>query len=523
MIAPAIGAWAEVGGAAPSELWTAATAADADRYTMDDLHVPSLVLMERAALAVAHEVAQLRAGTGLAVVVICGPGNNGADGLAVARQLHGWEIPVSAILATDTANATAAQQRRIAEATGVTVRPLRAAQLGAAIVVDALLGTGSRGAPRGPIADALAWQRGITGPRVAIDLPSGLDPDTGAVADLAFAADLTVTFVRSKPGLHVTPGKACAGRVIVADIGLHGRPDRDRTHALIEPAFVAMVLSRLAPGRHKGERGHLGIVGGSAGTPGAAVLAGAAAMRAGVGLCTIASDDPGVQAQLVAHRPELMVVPREGEPPAPRAEALVVGPGLTDPAAHTGLGKLWREDPRPALWDASALDHVPFGSDCVGPRVITPHPGEAARMLARAEPSSGWTAAKVQAERMRAAAELAARTGAVTLLKGEGTIVAAPPSAQPGTIAINVTGAAALATAGSGDVLSGLGGALLARGLAAWEAACVAAYVHGLCGERLGARAGGPVAMDVADAIGDVIDQAREGVDPPSWPRWRRG
>jgi hydroxyethylthiazole kinase-like uncharacterized protein yjeF len=518
VIAPAIAGFRETGGSAPSELWTAATAADADRYTMDELAVPSLVLMERAALSVAHEVAALRAGTGLPVIVLCGPGNNGGDGLAVARQLHGWEIPVRAILASASANAAAMEQRRIAEATGVTVQPLQTATSGAAIVVDALLGTGSRGAPRGAIVDALRWQQGSSGPRVAIDLPSGLDPDTGSVAELAFTADLTVTFVRSKPGLHVTPGRARAGRVIVADIGLHGRPDRDRTHALVEPAFAQLVLARLPAGHHKGERGHLGIVGGSAGTPGAAVLAGTAAMRAGVGLCTIATDDPVVQAQLVAHRPELMVVPRGGERPAPRADALVVGPGLTDPAAQTGLGALWQGDSRPALWDASALDHVPFGAPCRASRVITPHPGEAARMLARAEPAAGWTGAKVQAERLHAAAALASRTGAVTVLKGEGTIVAHPA----GRLAINVTGAPTLATAGSGDVLSGLGGALLARGVGAWEAACIAAYVHGLCGEALASRGGGPMAMDVAEAIGDVIEAARAGTDPASWPRWRR-
>lgn len=518
MIAPAIASFRETGAAAPSELWTAATAADADRYTMDDLGVPSLLMMERAALAVAHEIAALRAGTGLPVVVLCGPGNNGGDGLAVARQLHGWELPVQAILATDRATAAATEQRRIAEGTGVTVKALAQATAGAAIVVDGLLGTGSRGAPRGAIADALGWQRGIAGPRVAIDLPTGLDPDTGAVADGAFAADLTVTFVRSKPGLHVSPGRDVAGRVVVADIGLLGRPDRDRTHALVEPDLAAMVLGRLPSGRHKGERGHVGIVGGSAGTPGAGILAGTAAMRAGAGLCTIATGDPVVQAQLVAHRPELMVTGLDFSRPAPRADALVVGPGLTDPSAQAHLPALWRGDPRPALWDASALDHVPLATAAGGARVITPHPGEAARMLARAEPDAGWDARRIQAERLHAAATLARCFGAIVLLKGEGTIVADPE----GRLAINVTGAPTLATAGSGDVLSGLGGALLARGLGAWETACIAAYVHGLAGEALAERGAGPMAMDVADALADAIERARAGFDPDSWPRWRR-
>lgn len=519
---------------APAELWTAAISAAADRHTMERLGIPSPLLMERAALCVSQEVAALRAGTGLPVLVLCGPGNNGGDGLAVARQLFGWEIPAQAVLCTDTHNDAVAQQLALCRSFGVTVHEGWPALTGTALVVDGLLGTGSRGAPRGAIGEALARQASIEGPRVAIDLPTGIDADTGEVFDGAFAADVTVTFVRSKPGLHVTPGRGHAGRVVVGDIGLLGEPDRDRTHALVDPGFVGRVLSRLPAGAHKGQRGHLGVVGGSAGTPGAAVLAAAGALRSGTGLVTIASRDPVVAEQIVAHRPEVMVIARDDAALLPRADALCVGPGLTDPADRVGLEALWRDESRPMVVDASGLDEVPLGANgkpCqAGPRVITPHPGEAARLLARAEPDGDWDGGKVVAQRIAAARALAWHTGAVAVLKGEGTIVADPlgngvrPEApEQIVVSIVVTGGPGLATAGSGDVLAGLVGGLLARGLPGAAAACVGAYVHGLAGERM--HVDGAVAMDVADALGDAMAfvRSREGRGHARWPGLRRG
>jgi len=519
---------------ASSELWTAEISAAADRHTMERLGIPSPLLMERAALCVAQEVAALRDGTGLPVLVLCGPGNNGGDGLAVARQLFGWEIPAQAVLCTERHNDAVAQQLALCRSFGVTVHegwPQDAPTT--ALVVDALLGTGSRGAPRGPIASALARQVSIEGPRVAVDLPTGLDADTGEVHDGALAADVTVTFVRSKPGLHVTPGRAHAGRVVVADIGLLGEPDRDRTHALVDPGFVGRLLSRLPAGAHKGQRGHLGIVGGSAGTPGAAVLAAAGALRGGTGLVTIASRDPVVAEQLLAHRPEVMVTVRDDANLLPRADALCVGPGLTDPADQAGIAELWQRERRPMIVDASGLDVLPLGAEgqaLATGRVITPHPGEAARLLARADADAGWSGATVQGRRIAAARALAWHTGAVTVLKGEGTVVADPMGngvrpEQPDQIVASlvVSGGPGLATAGSGDVLAGLLGGLLARGVPAGPAACAAAYVHGLAGERM--TVDGAVAMDVADAIGETMAllRTRAGRHHPRWPELRRG
>jgi hydroxyethylthiazole kinase-like uncharacterized protein yjeF len=482
---------------------------------MDVLGVPSPVLMERASLCVASEIERLCAGQELPVVVLCGPGNNGGDGLAVARILHARGVGALAILCTDKRNAAADQQLALARAHGVPVRDALSDDVPAhAVWVDALLGTGSSGAPRGGIADALAWVAGRRGPKLAVDVPTGVDVDSGAVNGPAFVADATVTFVRSKVGLHVTPGRNHAGHVVVADIGITSANGVTAV-ALIDPRAVIDAIAALPAGAHKGQRGHVAVVGGGAGTPGAAILAGTSAMRAGAGLVTIVTPSEDVRAQLVAHRPELMVA-QWSMPIHPGASALVVGPGLTD-ADPDALAKLWREDRRAALWDASALDHVPLGEAPAGPRVLTPHPGEASRMLERAH-GGGWSPGKVQARRLAAARELAKITGAVVVLKGEGSLIAGPDRVE-----VACAGGPELATAGSGDVLSGLGGALLARDLPAMQAAAIAVHVHGIAGSIAGARRPGAMAFDVADAVGDAMQPEVLAQAVVAYPRWRRG
>lgn len=505
----------------PAELWTAEESAASDRYTMDVLGVPSPVLMERAALCASHEIVALRGRSEIPVMVMVGPGNNGGDGLAIARQLHGWGVAVEVFVVTPKRNAEAEAQVALCRTHGVPVAVgLPTTPPGRRIVVDALLGTGARGAPRGEIAHALAWSTRVAGPRVAVDVPSGVDATTGAVSPDAFEADLTITFARSKPGLHVTPGRHRAGLVVVAEIDVRAAPEIRASHGLIDPCWVHERVRRLPAGRHKNERGHVGVFGGSAKTPGAAILTGTGALRGGAGLVTLATRDAEIRALVVAHRPELMVDPLEDlATPAPRADVLVVGPGLTDPASHAGLGDLWRHDPRPALWDASALDHVPLGDPPAGPRILTPHPGEAARMLARLDATGGWTSGAVQADRLAAARRLADESRAIVVLKGEGTVIAEPA----GRVAIAVAGGPALATAGSGDGLSGLGGAMLARGLPSFDAACVAVHVHGVAGELAAARFPGCGALDITEAFGEAMTS--EVLQKPviGWPRFRLG
>lgn len=504
---------------APAELWTAAMAAAADRHTMDTLGTPSPVLMERAALSVSAEIERWLAGARVPIVALCGPGNNGGDGLAVARQLHGRGHEVRAIMIVDRHNDAVAQQLALARAHGVRVaQGVDALPDERVLFVDALLGTGSKGAPRGAIEDALVRLGERSDRVVAVDLPSGVDPDTGAIPGAVVRSDLTVTFQRSKPGLHLTPARAVVGRVVVAEIGLVASPEPGPSLSLIGPHEVATALRGLAPGRHKGERGHVGLLAGAGGTPGAGIIAGTAALRAGAGLVTLASDDPDLTAKLLRDRPELMVEPREASSLLPRADALVVGPGLTSDASRRGLAALYTDDPRPAIWDASGLEELPPGSTPAGPRVVTPHPGEAARLLTRLG-GDAWDGARVQENRLAAARELARLTNAVAVLKGEGTVVARADQ----DVAICVTGGTALATAGSGDALSGVIGALLGRGLDAWTAARVGVHVHGLAGELAQQRRPGVLAMDVADAMGEAMTTAGEGNPPPGWPRLRLG
>lgn len=490
---------------APAALWTRARSAAADRHSIDGLGIPSPVLMERAALCCAREALALA--DGRPVWSLCGPGNNGGDGVAVARILRGWGVAARAfLLAEPRADGELAGQVALARRLGVPVDVGLPEGTCEAVIVDAMLGTGARPPLREAFAAAVTWANAQPGPKLAIDVPTGIDADTGAAPGPALRADCTVTFQRSKPGLHVTPGRGFAGRVVVADIGLVSEDMSEETW-LIDPAAIGRALAGLRAGAHKGERGHVGIIGGSAGTPGAAVLAGHAALRAGAGLVTIAADDAEVQAQILAHRPELMVQPR-GERPAPAAGALVVGPGLTRAADRAGLAALWTDDPRPAVWDASAIGEI-AGPVAVGrARILTPHPAEASRLLS-ARTGEAWTVARVQGDRVAAARALAAATGGIAVLKGEGTVIA-----EGGRLAVCVSGGPALATAGSGDCLAGVIAALLARGLGPWLAACAGVHVHGAAGDRL---AVGAVALEIADQVAEVL--RAPPVEHPRFPR----
>lgn len=508
----------------PLELWTAARSAAADRHTMQRLGIPSLLLMERASLCVSAEIVERLAGERLPVHVLVGPGNNGGDGLAVARQLVGWGLEAQVHLVTPKHNDTVAQQLKFARALGVRVHEGLQAAPARAVLVDAMLGTGSQGKPRGGVVEGLAWARRVAGPKIAIDLPTGLDPDTGRTSDDVFRADVTVTFVRSKVGLHVTPGLDVAGDVVVADIGILPDPREERSRdALIARTWVTETLEGLPPGRHKGERGHVAIYGGSEDTPGAAVLAGTTALKAGAGLVTLVTSSRAVRAQLIERRPELMVAQPGDGTLFPAAKALVVGPGLTDPTDQERLGALWAEDARPAIWDASALAHVP-ARPAGGPRVLTPHPKEAAGLadaLGLKRPSSAsWSPKEVQDHRLYVARHLAHRTGAIVVLKGVGSLVAHPD----GRIAVCTTGGPALATGGTGDCLAGLIGALLGRGLEAWEAAACAVHVHGVAGDVAHARSPAVAALDVAEACGEIVHHPRWATTRARLPaRLRRG
>ena len=426
---------------------------------------PVEVLMERAGAAVATEV--VRAFPAVRrVAVVCGGGANGVDGRIAARVLReaGFEA-----IETD-------------------------APEGFDVVVDALLGTGFHGNVRPATAVLIERINACGAPVVAVDLPSGIDASTGEVRGPAVRADLTVTFHGPKVGLAVAPGRFGVGVVVVADLGLEPAPTRARR---VTEGLLAGVPLRGAADT-KRTAGHVVVVGGSPGLTGAAVLAARAAFRADAGYVTLC-----VPAASLAAAEVLAVEPvkigfhgaEEALAAAVDAGAVALGPGLGRSEKAIGLARTLLEQlDVPVVVDADALLALVPGARRV-PTVITPHAGEAARLL-------GWTVDKVQARRLEAAATLAERFGAVVVLKGADTIIQAP-GAGP---LIADYGPPSLATAGTGDVLTGIIAAFLAKGMEPAHAAAAGAVAHGLAAASLPHRAG-VIASDVAEALPGVLDR----------------
>ncbi|OIV39238.1 NAD(P)H-hydrate dehydratase [Mangrovactinospora gilvigrisea] len=496
--------------------------------------LPEGALMQRAAAGLAAVCARLLRESGRVrgrvVVVLAGSGGNGGDALYAGARLAGRGAEVHAVLtAPKRAHpgglaALRAAGGRVAEL-GDVDGAAAAALLGRAeLVLDGIVGIGGRGGLRDEVMPLVRVLRGVRRPLVvAVDVPSGVDADTGAVVPetaaagpdgepaglgaRAVRADVTVTFGTGKPGLFVDPGAQHAGAVELVDIGLE--PWLGAADLLIpQHADVARRLRGIAPRPEsdKYRRGVVGIAAGSARYPGAALLSVAGAARGGAGAVRYAG---AAAREVVRAHPETLV--SDGLPGgAGRVQAWVVGPGLSrdEHAARIVDDVLALEAVLPKLFDADALALVAER----GPQVLrgrhpnallTPHAGEAARLL-----GEGWSAARVEAERIAAVRELAGRYGVAVLLKGSTTLLAAPGD---GPVHVNPTGTGWLATAGSGDVLAGLAGAQLAAGGSALGAGATAAYLHGLAGRRAAfgdGAVGAPItAGDVAAALPEVWRQ----------------
>jgi NAD(P)H-hydrate epimerase len=504
---------------------TAAEMRALDRATIEDIGIPAFTLMETAGRAVAHvamemldgrepgdahghEAAAPAAGH---VAVVCGPGNNGGDGYVAARVLRDAGVDASVYLAVGRASVRgdAAAHLAVYERAGGVVRMIDTPQAlgelgddiaGAVLVVDALFGVGLSRPLEDHFADIVSLiNHGQH--RLAVDIPSGLDADTGRVLGTTVQADTTVTMGALKIALVSAPGFAHCGAVDVADIGIpSGVLATQAVRAgLVEESDVISWLPHAGLMDHKGTRGHALIIGGMPGMRGAGRLCSMAALRAGAGLVTLATAGDVVADESVMTK---ALATNLGELLAHKA-AIVIGPGLgqSEPAAGW-LGEVLASGV-PAVLDADALNLIAGIVETVqraaGPVVLTPHPGEAARLL-------GTTAAEVEADRLAAARTLASRAHAVVVLKGARTIVC------DGTIdddycSINPTGGPELATGGSGDVLSGVIGALLAQGVSAADAARAGVYVHGLAGDRLATQFGrrGVVSSDLPVAIAGVL------------------
>lgn len=500
-----------------------------DRRAVADFGMPSLLLMENAGRAVAERALARLAATGTRasrVCILCGRGNNGGDGFVAARHLRNAGVEVECILAGDAAGikGDARTNFDLLEKLSIPIHAFaEGARIKADLIVDALLGTGFQGSPREPVAGAIRAANDSGIPILAVDLPSGLNADSGTAAGCCVRAAETVTFGLPKVGLAGSPGRDYAGEITVARISL--------PYPLLEDAALQaewVTAERAAPfwthrasDAHKGDSGRLFVLAGSVGLTGAATLACEAALRAGAGLVTLgipASLNDLMEVKLTeamtlplpdtesrAHSPESLALVRK------RLEAggaLAAGPGFgRDPLSGELLRNLLRDCSVPVVVDADGLtllspaDERTFPAQCV----VTPHPGEMARLL-------GTTTAQVQSNRMEAARSAAARFGCVVVLKGPATLIAAPD----GRLAINSSGSAALATGGTGDVLTGVVAACLARGIAPYEAALAAVFLHGLAGEVAGERLGAPgtIAGDVVAAIPEAVRRLQTGEVP---------
>ena len=493
-----------------------------DRHTIETLGVPGDLLMESAGRLVAAEVLRERRGPA-PVLVVCGGGNNGGDGLVAARHLHLQGVPVRIAWATDPTRlrGDARANRDRARAAGVPEASARWRPEPGAVIVDALFGTGLARDVEGAAAAAVTRiNQGRPACRVvSVDLPSGLDADTGQILGVAVAADCTVTLGLPKLGLTLEPGRSLAGRIVVGRIGIADEAPGLEAGAELwtRSAAGAHLPARPAHG-HKGTFGHVLVAAGSEGKTGAAALAAAGAARAGAGLVTIACPE-SLNAILEVKCTEAMTAPvaeTAGRAFAAGAEkallelaqtrdAIVLGPGIGRAEETLALvRRLAARLERPLVLDADAL--VAFADDPAAlasrraPTIVTPHPGEAAALLA-SEPAA------INADRPAAARELAARTGAVVVLKGAATVTAA----AQGRLAVNPTGGPVLATGGTGDVLAGMAAGLLAQGVAPFEAAALAVFAHGLAADRLAASRGsaGALAGEVAERVPAALEALR--------------
>jgi hydroxyethylthiazole kinase-like uncharacterized protein yjeF len=479
-----------------------------DRWAIETKGIPSLELMERAGEGLARVIAEhVPAGR---IAVVCGKGNNGGDGLVAARLLReaGREVEVLATWDKPSALSEDAAAQ-LARLPGEAPVPYDAARLaGAGGIVDALLGTGSTGAPKAPVAGVIEDINTARAKAIAADVPSGVDASTGEVAGPAVRAVATATFHAAKPGLWIAPGKMHAGAVTVVDIGIPSGEPGEADAGLIDSA-VLRELPRRGPASTKFTSGNVVVIGGSRGLTGAPCMAALAAMRAGAGYVTVAAPASLelsfttrlLEAMFVALPEEDGALSPEALPAAVkavgRADAVVLGPGFgKSPGAQALARELVQRIDVPLVIDADGLNALAGQLETLRhrrwPTVLTPHAGELGRLL-EVESKA------VERARLTSVCAAAYRSNALVVLKGDDTLVAAPS----GRVAISRGGAPGLATAGTGDVLSGLTGAMLARGLSHAHAACAAVHAHVRAGQLAAAPHGpdGVIASDVIAAL----------------------
>jgi ADP-dependent NAD(P)H-hydrate dehydratase / NAD(P)H-hydrate epimerase len=516
-------------------LVTAAEMRRLDALTIERYGTPGQVLMERAGSGATRVLLeQFPHVRRKRVLVVAGKGNNGGDGFVIARLLRRKGVRADTVLlgkASDVRGDAAIMLQALRRARGPVSEVVAdadiaklAAKLGdAVLLVDAIFGTGLNAPVQGRYAEVLHLMNASGVPIFAVDIPSGLDADRGTPLGVAIQAEATATFGFAKPGQVLYPGAEHVGTLAVVDIGIAPQAvaDVQPRLRLLEAAEVAPLVPVRAPEAHKGSCGHVLVIAGSRGHTGAALLAAHAACRSGAGLTTLAGP-ASLNAVYCSGAPEVMTAPlrdTDGRLEFDEARmrqlldgktAVVVGPGMgTHAAAEQLVRFLLAEVALPVVLDADALTCLARDLDTLkharAGALLTPHPGEMARLLAS-------ETAAVQADRVGVARAFAATHGCVLVLKGARSVIAAPD----GGLSINSTGNPGMASGGMGDALSGILGGLLAQGLSPADAACLGVYLHGEVADHVAATRGriGVLASDVIDGVPAGFERLRRGLAP---------
>ena len=494
---------------------TAAEMRNIDRETIKKYGIPAAVLMERAGLAVAVKIRELIGRK--KVIVLAGGGNNGGDGLVVARNLFNWGWNVKVLLMTGKGRLSpdCLRQYNIAKKFGVPVEfrtGLTTGDIHGALIVDALLGTGINKPVTSPLSDVLTFLNRSDVKVMSVDISSGISSDNGQIMGEAVRADYTVTFGLPKIGHLLHPGAEYAGDLFVEDIGFPEsllNTEKLKTET-IEPADAAMLLPERPAYSYKGDYGHVLIVAGSRGKTGAAMMTAKACLRAGAGMVTIGV--PETLADIFQSRvTEEMVLPLPDTGKGmlsshaldtilgfvtEKIDSIGIGPGIgVSNDTERLLSELVRRSPVPVVIDADGINSLSIVkgakdnlSSARSPLILTPHPGEMARLLAErektyqtsfAKSATGGNSRKIERDRINIASSFSKETGVCLVLKGAPTVISVPE----GRIFINTTGNPGMATAGSGDVLTGILASLLGQGLASLSASILGVFLHGLAGD----------------------------------------
>ncbi|MDH7481506.1 MAG: NAD(P)H-hydrate dehydratase [Armatimonadota bacterium] len=489
---------------------------DFDRRAAEEFGIPSIVLMENAGRHVFESACGILGRViGKLVIVVAGSGNNGGDGFVAARHLRdaGAQVIVLLLAHPEKIKGDAKTNFEILRNTGADIRQISEASAvvsllaQADLIIDAIFGTGIKGEVTGVPREIIKAINDSGRPVIAVDIPSGVDADTGRVLGVCVKADVTVTFALPKLGIVIYPGAEYAGRLVVGDIGIPKQLYDEVYIELTDAQDIAAKLPARPPNAHKGTFGTVVVIAGSAGLTGAAAMAGESALRVGAGLAVVGVPK-SLQDVMAVKLTEVMT---SGLPETPersistqaldaaleladKANAVVLGCGLgTHPETCEFVHAFIKALKKPAVIDADGLNALSKNTSVLESShaefILTPHPGEMARLL-------GTDIASIQSDRVGAAQTAALRFQSIVVLKGARTVIAHPN----GRVLINPTGTSALATGGTGDVLAGAIGGLLAQGISPWDAAACGVYVHGRAGEIAERDVGSPGML-----AGDVI------------------